>query len=60
MKQTTTGIFQYSCVPEKLFTLPAGKKIYSIDFMIVKPNLVDSNDAIDDKMQYFFNQGGCR
>ncbi len=59
MKMTTTGVFQYSCIPEKLFTIPAGKKIVKIEFQIVKPNLVDSNDAIDDKMIYIFNSGGC-
>ena len=59
MKMTAPGIFQFSIIPEKLFNMPAGKKIYRIEYQIVKPNLVDTNDAIDDKMIYFFNQGGC-
>jgi hypothetical protein len=59
MKETAKGVFQFSVIPEKLFTIPAGKKIYRIEYQIVKPNLVDSNDAIDDKMIYQFNQGGC-
>jgi hypothetical protein len=59
MKMTAPGIFQFSIIPEKLFNMPAGKKIYRIEYQIVKPNLVDTNDAIDDKMNYFFNQGGC-
>jgi hypothetical protein len=59
MKMTAPGMFQFSIIPEKLFNMPAGKKIYRIEYQIVKPNLVDTNDAIDDKMIYFFNQGGC-
>jgi hypothetical protein len=59
MKQTAKGIFQFSIIPEKFFAIPAGKKIYRIEYQIVKPNLVNTDDAIDDKMIYQFNQGGC-
>jgi hypothetical protein len=59
MKQTVKGIFQFSIIPEKFFNVPAGKKIYRIEYQIVKPNLVNTDDAIDDKMIYQFNQGGC-
>jgi hypothetical protein len=59
MKQTAKGIFQFSIIPEKFFSIPAGKKIYRIEYQIVKPNLTNTDDAIDDKMIYQFNQGGC-
>ena len=59
MKQTAKGIFQFSIIPEKFFKIPASTKIYRIEYQIVKPNLVNSNDAIDDLLIYQFNQGGC-
>jgi hypothetical protein len=59
MRQTAPGIFQFSIMPEKLFTIPTGRKIIRIEYQIVKPGLVNSDDAIDDKMIYHFNSGGC-
>ena len=60
MKMTKSGIFQYSCIPEKLFNaLPAGQKIMKIEFQIVKPNLKTTSDMVDGTLTYYFNQGGC-
>lgn len=59
MKNNGAGVFQFSIIPERLFTLPSGSKITRIEFEIVKPNLVNSNDAIDEKLVYHFNVGGC-
>lgn len=59
MRKNASGLFQHSFIPEKLFTVPAGVKIIKMEFNIVKPNLINSDDQIDEKPVYFINQGGC-
>lgn len=59
MRKNASGVFQHSFIPEKLFNVPAGVKIIKMEFNIVKPNLINSDDQIDEKPVYFINQGGC-
>lgn len=59
MRTNGNGIFQSSFIPEKFFTIPTGVKIIKMEFDIVKPNLQNSDDALDEKLIYFINSGGC-
>lgn len=59
MRKNAFGVFQHSFIPDKMFTLPAGAKIIKMEFNIVKPNLINSDDQIDEKPTFFINQGGC-
>lgn len=60
MKNLGNGVFRKSFVPEKFFAVPAGTKIVRMEFTLVKPNLVNSDDAVDEILIYHINVGGCR
>jgi hypothetical protein len=59
MRTKGDGVFQSSFIPEKFFNIPAGVKIMKMEFDIVKPNLSNTDDALDEKLIYYMNSGGC-
>lgn len=59
MRTRGDGVFQSSIIPEQFFNIPSGIKIKKMEFDIVKPNLINTDDTLDEKLIYFINSGGC-
>lgn len=59
MSSNEDGMFQFSCIPERLINIPDGQKLYRLEIQIVKPNLRTTSDWVDGVFTYYFNQGGC-
>lgn len=59
MIRSTTDVFIGMVIPEKLFTLPTGVKLTEITFQIVRPNLINSDDSVDEILKYTYKDGNC-
>lgn len=59
MQNLGNGIFRKGIVPERFFTIPDGVNIVRMEFIIVKPNLVNSDDTVEEQLIYYMNTGNC-
>ena len=58
LKMSQNGdIYTWTIWPEKVFDVPAGKTIDYMQFQIVKPVIVNSDDAVDGEYIYYFRCG---
>jgi len=59
MKAGANDIFTGTFIPEQIFSVPSGVKIAEMTLQIVRPNLVNSDDAVDEILTYFFKDSTC-
>lgn len=55
LRMTSEGsLFKWMIIPEKLFAVPSGKTLSYVRLQIMKPTLVNSDDAVDGLWEYYF------
>jgi hypothetical protein len=59
MSVGTNDVFTGTFIPEQIFSVPAGVKITEMTLQIVRPNLVNSDDAVDEILKYTFKDSTC-
>lgn len=58
-RNATTDVFTGTIIPEQLFPLPAGVKVAEMTIQIVRPNLINSDDSVDEILKYFYKDSTC-
>ena len=55
LAMTSEGsLFKWTIIPERVFNIPVGKTLSEVRLQIMKPDLVDSDDAVDNLWEFFF------
>ena len=60
MKSDGDGVFIISFIPQYFFKLSENQSIESMQFTITRPNLVNSDDVVDEVSIFFINANVCR
>lgn len=55
MKNMGDGTFQWTIIPSKIYPIPSGDRLDLLRLQIIKPNLVNSGDAVDGTFEFRFN-----
>ncbi|MCB9252778.1 MAG: hypothetical protein H6605_09950 [Flavobacteriales bacterium] len=59
MSRSEEDVFTGTVIPRRLLKLPAGVKVKEMSFQIVRPNLVNSDDSVDETLVFFYRSGNC-
>ncbi len=59
MVRQDNDVFIGTIIPERIFNLPAGVKVKEMTFQVVRPNLVNSDDSVDEILNYTFKDSSC-
>ena len=55
MKNNGDGTFEWTIIPNRLYNVPGGDQLDILRLQIIKPNLVNSADAVDGQFEFRFN-----
>jgi len=59
MSRSDDDVFTGTIIPDQIFNLPAGIKINEISIQIVRPNLINSDDSVDEILKYTYKDTNC-